>query len=223
MQMSFHVEQIKLHIDNAIAGDSVVGNSFDKRITEAFEFTEQGKPSTTLDLLQQIKDGEWDQLDNRLRFRVLANIGNALFGMDDFSKAAEHWIDAYQYQQTPVAELHHARALQFQGKKDEAAMSAKRLIDQEPNNHSAFAVLAHVSDLGYKKTLTLIPEAVRSRAEVALALSYKALDEQSLDSAEQHVRDALADSPNWSVVKTNLAAVLLSQIKTEFKTDIRNL
>ncbi len=107
----------------AIEGISQPGNSSDKQIEEAAGYTSKGRPETAYDLLSTFKQEHWENLDDRLRYRVLANLGIALHGLDRFQEAAACWIDAYKYQQTSAAELLYARGLQFLGERERAMES----------------------------------------------------------------------------------------------------
>ncbi|MBN4052768.1 hypothetical protein JYU07_00650, partial [Roseiflexus sp. AH-315-K22] len=198
----------------ARAGDEGEGETeWDKEIDEAFEYAKKGKPDETITRLSVMKDQKWGKLSEKLRFRVLANIGSAYAAKSDFKKASELYLEARKLWDSPSSRFLEARAWVFRGDKAKALALIDTLLEQDQTHCSAHAQRLHLTADSYDVALKRIPPECSDHEEVSLAISYMALDEGELEKAETHARKALEVSPDWNVAATNLAAILLMRSK----------
>jgi tetratricopeptide (TPR) repeat protein len=216
------IERMESNLNTRIAsagGDGEGETEWDKEIDEAFEYAKKGKPDETITRLSVMKDQKWGRLSEKLRFRVLANIGNAYAAKSDFKKASELYLEARKFWDSPSSRILEARAWDFRGDKAKALALIETLLEQDQTNCSAHAQRLHFTTDSYNVALKRIPPECSDHEEVSLALSYMALDEGELEKAETHARNAPKASPDWNVASTNLAAIILMQSKAAATID----
>ncbi len=206
------VEQIQTAMVAAVPSDSPPTDT-DKQIDEAFAHTKRGQPDRTIALLVHLQERSWDKLSDKLRYRTLANIGTAYFAKGALERAAEFFLNARNFQDSPAARCLEARALVYQNKFDEAGRVIDEVIRAHPNHAQAYALRVNLEEQPYETALSRIPLPYRDNAEVALALSFLATVQRRFKEAETHARDATVAEPNWTVAQTHLATVLLLQAK----------
>lgn len=197
------------------ASTDVGSTAFDKEIEDAFGYIETGDPNQAIVRLQVLQERNWSALDSRLRFKVLANIGNAYFAKNEYERAADFYLQARAFWDSVDARILEARAYQFRDQASRALEIVDRLLLSVPCNAAAHAIRVHEASASYATLKSQIPESVLSDAQVALALSYKAYSEADFSSAEHHARVAVQSDASWPVTSLHLASVLLMRARSE--------
>ncbi|MCW5756708.1 MAG: SIR2 family protein [Phycisphaeraceae bacterium] len=197
----------------------------DEEIDAAFAFVERGQADVTLELLERVLTREGPALSERLRYRVLANIGNALYAMGKRRDAATKYLEAVPLRPND----RNARGLEvlayFLLEDDAKAHElASVLCDTEPTFGRAHALRLRTMAPGQDFTVaeSSVPEPLRRDPEVAAALSDIARDSGRLDDQERYAREALGASPNWTDAMNLLGCALFMRARAAGVIDVEH-
>ncbi|MEX2140767.1 MAG: hypothetical protein WD894_16005 [Pirellulales bacterium] len=191
---------------------------FHGQIDAAVAFTQRGQPDVALAQLDVLRKQHWDELTDRERFRVIANIGHAYNAKDQHTGAARHFIESQSYQ----PEDEQARCLAAVGHailKDSghAFQLAQGICSDFPNSDLARATWIRNApdDWSFTKLEAATPPHVRGAVETASALAWRAMSENDLTPAELYARSALAHDPNSRALLEQLGLILLESVRRE--------
>lgn len=183
----------------------------DSHIDAIFAVVEQGSPDAAIAQYEAIlNSGQW--LTDRLKYRLHANIGNALFSKNQRREAA----DAYRRAASYYTKSRDARAIEIFGYlfADDLAKAQElsvRLCADEPDFARAHSTRLQSlpPEFKFADAESSVPEHVRSDPEVALALAERAGREDLLDVQERYARAAFSAQPDWLDALSAVATVLL--------------
>lgn len=192
----------------------------DEDIDRAFAFVSQGAPDETIARLKIIKEEAWNKIDDRLKFRLLANLGNAFYAKDDLDTASSFYLDARKLWHSSTAKCLEARAYFHLGDHQTTLSIVDDLLSEEPNHVQANAIRLQAVPDSYEDVLAKVPKGLEKQGELATALCYKAMDANNLDAAANHARDAIKAEPTWAVPPLNLGTILLLQIKGQLSVGL---
>jgi len=191
---------------------------FHAEIDAAAAFTQSAQPDIAIVQLERLQKEQWDQLTNRERFRVLANIGHAYHLKEDEQRAARYFIDCKQYQ----PEDEQARCLEAIGKslrneKQIAFDLAQGIRTDFPSSDLAYATwIRNAPDQFTFDELELAtPVSLRSEIETSMALSWRALHDGDLPKAVSYARTAIAKDSGSPLLLENLAVALIESARSE--------
>lgn len=190
----------------------IAGTSSHAEIDEAAQNITEGKPDVALALLQKLRRDRWEVLTSRERFRVLANIGIALVLTGDAQSAAVAFLEAATHQPTDddAALSIAAQGHLISGSTEQAYRMASESCSRNPLNERAqiIRIQSAPKEVSHKELSDAIPEVLRSRPNIALALSERAMDENDPAAAERVLRLVKDSSP---ALHGALGAALLQQ------------
>jgi tetratricopeptide (TPR) repeat protein len=187
---------------------------FNAEIDVAAKYLEEFRPDIALEKLSELKRHHWSKMTDREKFRVTANLGNAFNQIDEFSAAADHYLEAIQYQ--PVGEESQsleATAYFLQGKDDEAIRCAKNLLQRLPGNKLAQAVLIRASSdaIETDSLANAVPAHLRKSLEILDALFHHASRRKEYPHAEAYARQIMAIDQRSQHAKMRLGSILASK------------
>ena len=184
--------------------------SIDREIGRAVTYVKHRKFESAIDLLEELraKDG----VSPAQRFVILKNLGHAYAnGRSDYAKSASLYLDAHALQpDTEDGLALEAIALLNLGKRDEAFVRAKALLDRFPRSTyglSAF-VRSASDDTPLDDLEARVPEDLRKDVDVAAALAFRSSLSDST-KAEVYARAAVAAKPDNPLNIAFLGEVLL--------------
>lgn len=166
-------------------------------IDSAAAFLKERKLDIGIDRLLTLKRRSWNKLDNRQRYRTLANLGAAYEMQNELSKAAQCYYDAGRHQPAdPDAQAFVARALEYEGRSEEAFELASDLVKNmrcgrasltyvrlAPAEHRAAQLL---------KDVNLWPEQIDAQVQVAV----RAINERDFDTARDAAEALIEHDPS---------------------------
>ncbi|WP_441277894.1 tetratricopeptide repeat protein [Tardiphaga sp. 172_B4_N1_3] len=123
-----------------IAADTYVGgDALDKHLHEQIniyrDYLRNGRPNTALELLEKLKEAAFNGASQKIKFRILGNIGAALHRLEKYETAANYFIEAYSYApEEPAAAANKIAALLIQGHAGEAHDLAVSALEAAPTN-----------------------------------------------------------------------------------------
>lgn len=115
------------------------------------------KPATALDLLQDLQKRCWDEASNAIRFRIITNIAAAYMELAEFSKAADHFLDAGKFaaDDDPKAIRNNAFAHLLKKEPRKALEETERALALDSENSDGYSVLVAANS---QLDDTIVPE-----------------------------------------------------------------
>ena len=172
-------------------------------------------------LLEQLQRTKGGNLSRWQRFRILTNLGSAHMAIEEVTIAARYFLDAAPLQpddqkgvENEVLAYHLLR--QERETREKAAAAVQRF----PNSTRARSLWLQsaLQEKTYEELLDATPAFMRTDAEIASALSRKAIACGQLDRAIEHAKDAVADRPKWSQTHLLLAGVYFARVVATERT-----
>lgn len=175
------------------------------------------KPQEALEYLLDLKKRIWSKASDRVRFRIVANIGASHLALGDDKKAAKHFIEAHQYEKSEKSWSNLALGHLLLGDLAEAEKAVREVLKINPAHEGAYSVLIQAQ--GDKTPLTeiieKIPKSRRSLPQVMAAFGHVALKQNDYAEAVKWTKKALAEKEkdNKGIeTKLQLASVLLESV-----------
>jgi len=205
-------------------GEAVQRTPLDEEIDAAFAYVKNGQPEVAVSLLQEMLVRRATSLDNRLRYRIYANVGSAHYAGERPDLAAEAYLEAARCR-PDHKEARAFKALAHQLNRDFAGAHelSTALCQDYPDYARAHSIRIRSAPEGYclADARRSVPRSVRRDVEVASALSGLAMEEGHLRTSEAYARIAAQSPPAWPEAMVNLAAVILMREKQTAFIDIR--
>ena len=135
----------------------------------------------------------WDKLSARHKFRVLTNLAVVELSADNPKEAAELWLEAKKHQPTDeMACTNEASGYLILGQRERAFELANKLREEFPRSARVLgAFIQSAPDSTALKSLEeSVPQDLFDKDEVAVALTYRALDSDEPQKAEESIRAA---------------------------------
>ena len=192
----------------------------DKRIDNAFEHVKNGKPDKALAIYEEMLNEDQVKSVAKIKYRVLANIGNAYYAKSDYINAAEAWEQANTvYPDTKESKAHLILSLMFKGKLQEAHSLCCDLCNDYPDFHKAHSLRIKTLEgkLDFHEVLNTLPNESLSDPEVASAVCLIAKECKLVSEEEKYSRIAWEKSPTWSEAGINLSCCLISNNENKFR------
>ena len=187
-----------------------------RKIDNARDLLDNGRPYSALELLDKLKQRIWTDASSIARFRILTNIGAAKLALNKEREAAKLLIKAFQYNSDDeIAVSNMALAHFLLGHTDKAADYAKKTLEKNEANTSAYAILVGISEDGetLEEVISKVPESFRETPQIAQAISEIARQrrdfEQAIKWGETSVSRAQDEGANCQGA---LARILVEQI-----------
>lgn len=138
------------------------------------DFFLAGKPLTALRLLESLKKRIWESASDRIKFRIITNIGSCKLHLsrEKEQEAIEHFLEAIKYQpEDKVALANVALAYLLQGEQSKAINAAQIALKKHEDNAEAasYLIQAHIQDTNVDNPSSLVPKSVRYSASVYIA------------------------------------------------------
>lgn len=181
-----HTEQLKLILqtvqglqqptvtDGTSAALELLDKTLHAQIDGYRDLLNQGKPFTALNFLESLKSTVWETASDRIKFRIITNIGSAKLHISKEKEleAIEHFFEAIQYQpEDKIALANVALAHLLKGEVSKAVEAAKAALAKNPENTEAasYLIQAHIKDATIDNPITLISETIREASSVDIA------------------------------------------------------
>lgn len=193
--------------------ESLDATEIDRAIDAVFNLVKEGAPDQAIVEYQRIRDRHGAALTDKHRYRIDANIGNALYSKGDGTGAADAYLRAVSH----YRDSREAKGLE---------VLAHFLLDDIPRAHSlAESLCAKEPEFGrarslwvrtqpdtadFHETEATVPDGLRNDAEVAMAMSDLARRVDNIDAQERYARAALAASPDWPDALSALGGAIVT-------------
>src|SRR5208337_39370 len=171
-------------------------------------------------LLNRIRQREdFAGASNHDKFRVSSNLGAAEMGLGRHDAAADHFLEAFRFEPSDErAKINGVFAYILRGDNATAFSKARTLRTEYPTSAKLAAnlVISSPPNTTLEEIEQELSEEIRSDAEVALALSRKALAEMEIAKALSYAESAAQAMPEWAqthllVARSNMGWIVQSE------------
>jgi predicted Zn-dependent protease len=200
-----------IHSAVAVMGPAAAATAkteIDALIDEARERIKPGEAQIAVTLLHRVQRLKGGELSDWHRFRIYTNLGAANLILGKGNDAAHNFLDAAPLRpddELAVANevLAYHLLLQDHTTREKAEAAAERF----PNATRIRSLLIQSAkhETPYVDLLAATPEHMRSDAEVASALSRRAMMAGLIETGIEHAEAAIADKPKWAQAHLLLA------------------
>ena len=193
---------------------TVLSDERHRRIDQVHVFINQGQFNQAAQYLEALKQELWLRADDKLKYRLLVNLGMARLGMDEINDAVTCFLEALQYNPTDDRAITYA-AMGYLFQKDNA--NANKLIEEalqkNPANALAYSLRIRTTPITetIESALEQIPPAYHTTPDVLVALGEAALNRKLYGEAVEYWEAALGSSKDRSMdsVKAFLGVALI--------------
>ncbi len=166
---------------------------FHAEIDEARNYLDKHDYQIAKLLLQRIKVRSWDELNARHKFRVLTNLASVEVSADNLKGAAELYLEAKKYQPADeIARTHEALGYMMLEQRERAFELAGNLKEEFPRSGRVLGIFIQSApdSIALESLERSVPQDLLGKDDVAVALTYRALDSGELQKAEKFIRAA---------------------------------
>ncbi|WP_345951324.1 tetratricopeptide repeat protein [Mucilaginibacter sp. PAMB04274] len=192
----------------------------DEEITNIMKYRDGHQHRLAIKQYSDFRGKHWQQLNDRQRYRVLANMGICHLELFEHITAGTMLVEAGKYQPEDLKALNFA-ALGHAviGEHDIARTLLQKIFQVSPDDAQAWSTYLQISKgESWSTLLAIMPVPARQDSQVAFMLSKAALDRGLSHEAITWAQVALdAGGETDHDLKGNLAAVILSSIHDPFK------
>ncbi|MGG5819365.1 PIN domain-containing protein [Falsiroseomonas sp. HW251] len=196
-------------------GGDPAEESLRTRIKDAAELGNEGNARAALVLLNSIRQAEWGTASPRSRHRILNALGFVHLALGSRPLAVQHLREASAADPgRPWSIAAFAFAEMLEDSNEAAFAHAKDALSADPTLENAAVTLVHAApdDLPLPDLLSTIPEALREKPQVLLALVDAARDRNDWDEALRLAENAYARDPDDWRSQGSLASELLRPV-----------
>lgn len=193
---------------------------FDKQIDFIISLRSKNNHKTAIILFQKLKEENWENMSDREKYRIQANLGILYLDLTENEKAAEHFIDGFKYQpNSPSAIDYGILGYSLAGNDKEAEFLIEKGLKIDPKNVGIYASLIMTKEnLSVEEILSLIPTELHQKTEIAFQIFRKYKNEQKYEDAITWGQIALDGCiEENSEMKAILASTILESIQNPFK------
>ncbi|NEZ64367.1 hypothetical protein D0962_16475 [Leptolyngbyaceae cyanobacterium CCMR0082] len=166
-----------------------------KRVNHSSTLINQGEYRQAIQYLTDLKSELWHQADDRLKYRLLANLGVAQLGFNEnIVNAATLFIEALQYNpEDEKAIAYAAMGYVFQGDLINSEKHAEKALQKNPASTLAYSlrIRSAPKTVPFESLLELVPEVYHTDIEILIALGEAALNRRLYEKARESFQVAL--------------------------------
>ena len=166
-------------------------------------------------LLNRVMQTKGGELSEWHRFRILTNLGAAHLMSGKATEAARFFLDAKALRaDDELAITNEVLAFHLLLQEEETREKAALAVAQFPNSTRlrALSIQSAPLDKSYEELAGATPGHMRKEAEVASALSRRAMSQGLIDLCIEHAKDAISDKPKWSQARLFLAQAHFARV-----------
>jgi len=217
---SEEVAEVKSKLDYIASLAESVASSVDKTeidamIDDARNRLNAKEAQIAVLLLNRVLQTKGGELSDWHRYRIHTNLGVANLLLGKANEAARFFLDAKLLRpEDELAVVNEVLAYHLLLEDNQTREKAEIAVARFPNSTRIRALWLQAQPLErpYEELLAATPGHMRKDAEVASALSRRALSEGLLDIGIAHAEDAVADKPAWAQSQFSLAQAYFGRV-----------
>lgn len=168
--------------------------------------------STSLGLLEKLRDRVWEEASDNIKFRIATNIAAAKSRLGRMEESARGFVDAEKFNPTDVkAACNVAFGYLLIHEDEKANETAKKAIEEHPDSSRAYSLLVASleKDMTVDDPTVLIPPEHLEKAEVAYTVSHFFRSRNEHEKANEWIEKALLCDEKSIEVRASAGASLL--------------
>lgn len=207
-----------LNLRRETASASQVG--YDAKLDEIFLYRSNGRPQTAIEHFQSLRKTDWNQMDDREKYRLMALIGICEIDLLNTKTAAESFIEALGYQPDNIKAINFG-ILGYTIKEDRE--KANQLVEKglliDPQHSGIWSSKIRLSSTGnIDELVKSLPSEVMKDVEIAFELARKYREKKDYKSSFSWLKAALKDKDEKKHEILSLhATFILESIFDNFK------
>jgi len=218
---TFQLEEIKAMISSNFQKENRDKGGKIEEIDSILKLRDANSQRAALQLLNDFKERNWDQISGPEKYKLLANIGICVLELGDQKKAAEYFIESAQYHPgNDKAVSFLALGYAMLGKKEEAESSIEKAIAKNPRNTNSYLALITIceDDLELPTIISKIPNELHDSPDISYALGIFARNKGDFDNAIKWLQNAVEFAGrNKADLQGTLASTILESVTDPFQ------
>jgi tetratricopeptide (TPR) repeat protein len=207
---------LKRQLNNAEIGSSNPIDEFlNDELDQCREWLKAFKCREAIQQLERLKAKHWQKATNRTRFRIVSNIAAAHLILGDNEKAANGYLEAYQYDANDEISLCNVSlAHLINGDTSESVRFALKAVEKYPESSRGYSSLLAVLSEDPKLTdpTPHIPQVMLKNADVLYALGRFFIKKQQFKKALEYLGRSYATDNSSVEIQAGYAEAILSDI-----------
>ena len=203
-----------LDVNTSSSIETAVAKEHQEQIDNARNLLKSHKPTTALELLENLKKRTWKDASDDLKFSILTNMAAAQFSLNNEEEAAKMLIKAFDFNRENERALsNRALAHLLLGETQYAAEYVKQILEKNPSNTDAYVILVGISaeEEPLDEVIAKVPEHLHDSPQIAYAISELAKQRENFEAAKRW-GEIMVDKANASDFKAAFATILIKQV-----------
>ena len=212
------VREIKslLDVNTSASIETAIAKEHQEQIDIARNLLKSHKPTTALELLENLKKRTWKDASDDLKFSILTNMAAAQFTLNNEQEAAELLHEAFNYDpKNEKALSNRALAYLLQGETEKAADYAKQASKMNRKNTDTYVILVGISpeEKPLDEVIAEVPDYLHDSPQIAYAISELAKQRENYEAAKRWGEIMVSqDQENAPDFKAAFATILIKQV-----------
>jgi tetratricopeptide (TPR) repeat protein len=172
----FKLLESRLPVTQISSADAPIANDpvdrlLNDQIDTFRDLIREQRPKTALALLTSLREKSWATASDKIRFRILGNLGSAHYNLGEYKKAADFFIEAHPYNTgVAISFANKIAGLLITGHRAEARQLAKDAVEKFPDSFDLALqrLQAREDDEDVEQLWSDLPAHVRDRPELTL-------------------------------------------------------
>lgn len=192
-------------------------NEQDNLLIPARTLMQEGLYNKALSNLIEIKNKNWITVSNKIKYKILTNIGVCHHEMDNYAAAASAFIEAYSYNSHEIAaKTNYANGLFLSDQLASAKKIASEVLKIEPNIAACQILLSINGEHQTIKHLeNIVPKELRSESEILYSLGALAYMKSEHDKAINYLERSVKKKERADALGLLGSIILEQQIESK--------
>ena len=185
-------------------------------IDNARNLLKSHKPTTALELLENLKKRTWKDASDDLKFSILTNMAAAQFALNNEEEAAKLLIKAFDFNRENERALsNRALAHLLLREVEKAEQYANQTLEKNSINTDAYVILIGISaeEEPLDEVIAKVPDSLHDSPQIAYAISELAKQHENFEAAKRWGEIMVSqDQENAPDFKAAFATILIKQV-----------
>jgi tetratricopeptide (TPR) repeat protein len=192
---------------------------YEIRLTEITKHIDAGLAKRGLDELLGLKERIWNKISDKLKFKILTNIGVCYHQLQDHDATAQFLIEAYPFEPESAVSLSNiVNAYMVVKQYDKAKDYCKLYLEKFPSSISAKGLWIKLSstDASMDELLAFVPPEMQDKLEIISSLGMAAKKQNNLPLALEYFKKAQLLYPEDAFIGQLLLQTQLEDFSLRF-------
>ena len=195
---------------------TAVAKEHQAEIDNARNLLKSHKPTTALELLENLKKRTWKDASDDLKFSILTNMAAAQFALNNEKEAAKLLIKAFDFNRENERALsNRALAHLLLREVEKAEQYANQTLEKNSINTDAYVILIGISteEEPLDEVIAKVPDYLHDSPQIAYAISELAKQRENFEAAKRWGEIMVSqDQENAPDFKAAFATILIKQV-----------